>query len=51
MTESDLRRHRGDYGLDGSFGHLPAPALAIGSGGLVLALAGAATGGFARGRH
>lgn len=51
MTESDLRRHRGEYGLDGSFGHLPAPVQAIGAGGLVLALAGAATAGFARGRR
>lgn len=50
MIESELRRHRGDYGLDGSFAHLPAPAQAAGAGALLAGLAAVAAGGFARGR-
>lgn len=51
MTESELRRHRGDYGLDGSFRNVPAPVQALGAGALVVALAAAAATGAARGRR
>lgn len=50
MIEPHLRRRRGDYGLDGSFAHLPAPVQAAAASALVAGLTGIAAAGFARGR-
>jgi arsenite methyltransferase len=50
MAQSDLRRHRGEYGVDGSFHRIPARAQMAILGALVATLSGFAALSVARGR-
>jgi SAM-dependent methyltransferase len=50
-AQGDLRRHRGEYGVDGSFEHAPPAVQAATVGAVVVGLATVAVAGWARGRR